>query len=508
MIASVLALLLVIIARIAGPSDLIDQTQPKTVSYTSDMLANGRWVLPIERGVLPATKPPLYNWIAAPFVAAAGYSSEIAHKFPSVLALVGCWLLLTRVGNLLDPGSPGSPRALGWIAGLLFVVNYPMFKLGYLARPDMLLTFWLALGWIAATVLLLHGDEQTPARRTLWRATLWISVGLAGLTKGPAALVIMLYGVLGARVLTGSWRSAGRLGWSWGLPLALAIPGAWIALVWRVDAEHLRQVLWHDEIYGRVTGTGPEGARDGFLGWVRTLPNMPFYFMVRFLPWSIAAALGVMMLLRGGRAGCDPLTNWLRSSAWLIVLVLIVFSLSAGKRADYIALAYMPGALLAAWWLREGSPGFLRRWWVVPLAAFLTLAGLVIHNERDPLMPTRRFVNEINRFIIESRRCLDEEPMKVVFWHVGPSHVQALFGVSVRDSSTAALEAIQGMEPGESFWVVAGRPLSGQPFEVWMERIPGLETEIRVRSAPLPRARTWPGVMELHRVTRRADGEG
>ena len=47
-----------------------DQAQPKTVSYTTDIIANGRWILPIELGEHKATKPPLYNWLAAPAVKA------------------------------------------------------------------------------------------------------------------------------------------------------------------------------------------------------------------------------------------------------------------------------------------------------------------------------------------------------------------------------------------------------------------------------------------------------
>ena len=49
------ALVVLFVGRVLGPSDLWDQTQPKTVSYTTDIIVHGgsHWILPIERGVEP-----------------------------------------------------------------------------------------------------------------------------------------------------------------------------------------------------------------------------------------------------------------------------------------------------------------------------------------------------------------------------------------------------------------------------------------------------------------------
>ncbi len=222
------ALVWVIVARIAGPSDLWDQSQPLTVSYTTDIIANGHWMLPIERGVMPATKPPLYNWLAVPVVAAFGFDCEVAHKAPSLAAMVLCVIVVLLVGRKLDP-DPRRGMIFGFLAVMCFVSNYMIFKLGYLARPDMVLTLWLVLGWVCATSMLLKarsdgGMVRTVARRH-WRLALmtWLCVGLAGLTKGPAAISLLFYMLIGARVLCGRWRWAGIFSWRWGLPLALFI---------------------------------------------------------------------------------------------------------------------------------------------------------------------------------------------------------------------------------------------------------------------------------------------
>src|SRR4051812_48886443 len=118
MICSMAALIISLTLRVLGPSDLWDNTQPKTVSYTTDILVHGgnHWILPVdyalEHGAEPATKPPLYNWIAAPLVSALGFNSEIAHRSPSILAFVLCWLCVVRVGRNIDPDPRGS---LGWL---------------------------------------------------------------------------------------------------------------------------------------------------------------------------------------------------------------------------------------------------------------------------------------------------------------------------------------------------------------------------------------------------------
>ena len=79
-----LTLAIVLGARIAGPSDLHDKSQPKTVAYTADMALHGRFILPRDMVGGPARKPPMYNWIGVPFVALFGFSEPML-KMPAIL---------------------------------------------------------------------------------------------------------------------------------------------------------------------------------------------------------------------------------------------------------------------------------------------------------------------------------------------------------------------------------------------------------------------------------------
>ncbi|UCD75045.1 MAG: hypothetical protein JSV91_14825, partial [Phycisphaerales bacterium] len=520
-VCAVVALAWLVAGRVFGPSDLWDQTQPKTVSYTTDIIAHGRWILPVERGEFPATKPPLYNWLAAPAVWLMGFNSEIGHKLPSIVALFACWAALIVLGDRLFP-SMGA--AVGYLASMCFVSSYTIFKLGYLARPDMLLTLWLVLGWIAATKLLVDAREEAagpPTRRFLLKLAFWLCVALAGLTKGPVAAVLPVYAVIAGKVITGRWRASAILGWWWGLPASLILVALWIWGVWLTNPEHLRQELWYNEIWGRVTGTGPEGSHEGPLGWLKGLGHMPLYYLVRFAPWSILSILAMVELWkhdprkesgqiwRGiGRSG-----YWLMSAAVMVFVVVGLFTLSASKRADYIAAAFAPGSLLAAWWLLRAGPRLGEYLpWLASAAVGVCLGAMTVVNQRQSAAPEPGFGDQIMAFARQARAEIENQSGPVVFWNAGASHLQAMLGASELDcppsmpparddpvlrarveSYTAALRR-QIIEDGRPFWLLEGRATDRQmTFARWLQA----ENIIAVvrpqtRSAELPRGDDWP----------------
>jgi len=498
LLASITALIAALGLRAAGPSDLWDQVQPRTISYTTDIIVHGRWVLPMERGARPATKPPLYNWIAVPAVVALGFPSEIAHKMPSVLAALACWLLVVRFGRARLGAD------VGWLAGLMFVANYTIFKLGYLARPDMVLCAWLLLGWVSVTALLV--DETTAGTRSArWgRAALfWLCFGMAGLTKGPPALLLPLYAVIAARLVAGRWSAVHRTGWWWGAPLGLAMIGAWLYGVWRVDPAHLREELWFAEVYGRASGVGPEGDQRGPIGLLATAPNMVFYFVIRFLPWSVAAVLAVATLWTRGAAGREGARRWrtlgergaiLHGAAIFVVLVILFYTASAGKRADYAAPAFAPGALLAAWWVRERF-GRVR---LTIGAGVVTMAVLAVDNGRQPLAPAPGFGDAIRAFAIQAEPILRTDPRPTAFYWTGDGAIQALLGYSQVDSMESVVELI---DSGQPFRVVGGIRTNASQIDAWLRRNWKVGTVTpRVQSALLPRAARWPGQITVYDV--------
>jgi 4-amino-4-deoxy-L-arabinose transferase-like glycosyltransferase len=336
-----------LIARMTGPSDLWDQMQPRTIAYTADMVSRGgeAWILARDVDGLAATKPPLYNWLAAPFVALVGRHSELAHRAPSMLAMLAVAALLVVVGRRIAP-------TVGWIAASAWIASYPTFKLGYLARPDLLLCLVLLVGWIAITRVLLATPESR-SRRSGWIALAWIALIAASWTKGPAAVVLPLYAIAGSWALSRSLRPlAAFRPLSLG-PIAIVAATGWYIAVWFMEPAHLVDTLWRTEILDRVQGA--PGTTGGPTAILKGLPVMSLYFLGNFVPWSIATVVGALDLLRrqGERRRWRSLQEGpllLLAVIWTAV-VIAAFSLSAGKRADYIAPAFPTAALVAGWWI-------------------------------------------------------------------------------------------------------------------------------------------------------------
>lgn len=370
-----LVMLVIFGCRWFGPSDLYDNDQPKTVAYTVDMVRNGRWLLPVDMLDRPATKPPMYNWIGAPVVA-AGWHNEFALKLPSTLAALFTIILtgfvahraaerMKQDGNPFYPGGTGPlnirPASVVAIACIGLMTSVSFVKLSYTARPDMVLVAFLIAGWVAATHLLYRdkrdaeAGKDTAASDARWQfvaqLTLWLCVAGAALTKGPPALLLILYVVLGEKLIAGRWSALRKTGIMWGLPLACVLFGAWAYTVYRINPEHFANVFMGDETVGRVGRGGP-------VGIILGLWKMPAQFVAKFLPWSAIVFMAAWDVFSRKR-----LSQWFTGPAgpallWVLLTVLF-FSFSGGKRADYIAPAYPAASVVIAMWLvSEGT----RRW--------------------------------------------------------------------------------------------------------------------------------------------------
>ncbi|QOJ18059.1 MAG: glycosyltransferase family 39 protein [Phycisphaeraceae bacterium] len=543
------ALAVVLVARVLGPSDVHHQTQPKTISYTTDMLVHGRWVLPLERGMLPATKPPLYNWVAAPFVRVMGFDSTLAHKMPSVLSLIACAAVVVCLGERV------LGRGVGFLAATMLVATYAMYKLGYLARPDMLLTLWLTIAWLAATRVLvgchqpsavsreregvrrqapsvwddaLGAGSEAPGTRNPKLGTLavlfWLAVALAWLTKGPPALAAMLFPFLIARPLAGRLGAVHCLRWWWGVPLSLLPFAAWVVAVYVTHPDHLVRTLWEDELYGRVMGTQGEAPEAGPLAWITTSLHMPAYFLLRAAPWSVLTILAVVLLWRRAKGGGGDGGHgndrgrsairawrahgehgaWLHAAATWVVLIVVLFSLSAGKRADYIAAAYPPAMLLAAWgWMQVTGPSDRIRRVIPSITAAGAMALLVLGGGLEWGAPVKGAGRAYESFIRDAKETLDAQPLPLVFTSTGGSHVQAFLGSSAPETAESLHAAFHRHE---RFWLIAGdRPRTAQRegFDVpsYASRRGARATLVR-RSTELPRTPDWPGGFTLWRVDR------
>jgi hypothetical protein len=213
-----------------------------------------------------------------------------------------------------------------------------------------------------------------------------------------------------------------------------------------------------------VTGTGPEGSREGWIGWLNTLPSLGVYCLVRFAPWWIATLAGLLMLWqvrRNAHAQTLPESiHWMTSAAILVATVIVLFGLSASTRADYLLPAVPQASLLAAWWMREfRRETRIERPWLPALFAAVTLATLTVLNLRDFNAPIKGFGDEINDFIGRCAVRIKADPHPVGFWRVGSEHgglhLQAFLGLSQSEDARVLKSQLTGLRG--PMWIIAGR---------------------------------------------------
>jgi hypothetical protein len=183
-----------------------------------------------------------------------------------------------------------------------------------------------------------------------------------------------------------------------------------------------------------------------------------------------------------------------------VIIVIVLFSLSAGKRADYIAAAFAPGSLLAAWWLLHGAGEIVqRRPWIAPALAAVTLSAMIAVNQLQLFAPSTNFGPAIAAFIDETEIALANEPVPLVLVYTGETQMQAMLGLSRADDPREVTQRIRQRQP---FWVIAGRRLE-PPYDYgqWLMQRRRVTAETVVQSELLPHDRGWPQQLTLYRLT-------
>ncbi|MHC4809728.1 MAG: ArnT family glycosyltransferase [Planctomycetota bacterium] len=354
------AVLLVLVVGLTGPDDGWAHTQPRTMAYAVDLAAGGSWVLPQDEEGRPSTKPPLHPWLAAPAVAVTGSHHRVAHLWPDLAAAIATGLAMVVAGRRWWPRSGGQ---VGAVAATIWITSVSTMKLAAIARPDMLLVAGTALAWIAFTDMLVRPATSTgdPGDRRAWLVAAGIAVG--GLAKGPAVLPLLPGLWLAARWAGPGGRGAEALAAVLRpgvLAAAFLPPLAWLSAAAASDPAWVLGHLLGAEVLDRITGRLPDVGGDGPGLLLRTLAHMPAYLGLRFLPWTVPLVLAAILCLRPGLTvrprGLRPSDMAVpRAAIALVAATVLVLSLSAGKRADYLGPCLPAAAMAAAWWLVRGD---------------------------------------------------------------------------------------------------------------------------------------------------------
>jgi 4-amino-4-deoxy-L-arabinose transferase-like glycosyltransferase len=351
---AVLPMALAVAARMAGPDSLDTNDQAKHALYVLDVWESGRWILPRSLETQPATKPPLYHWLAVLVSLPAGGPTETACRLTSALASLALAWLTFRIGR----ERWGLAAGIG--AAWALAACHPAFKLSIQVRPDAVLAV-LAAASLLALAKIEGGRPRGMA------ALFWSALALSVLAKGFPGPLVILGGLAGFCLFVPARRTVAGVLFRSPWILALAVPLAWFALAVAVGGRDYLEGVVLKEFLDRAPSAG------GFK-WKNFPGQILFIFLGRCAPWSILAALAAGWAIRRRKDGAAR--DLLLPAAWLLGAI-APFCFFRGQREDYLLPVLPAASLLAAAGVLCGRPAFASRAWRI-LAGAAAAAALIL----------------------------------------------------------------------------------------------------------------------------------
>jgi 4-amino-4-deoxy-L-arabinose transferase-like glycosyltransferase len=332
-----IGLALLLMATGLGLRDPWPADEPRFALVAQDMQRSGDWMFPRVGGDLYADKPPVFFWLMAAAMALTG-SLRLGFLLPSLLAGVGSVLLvydlLRRVRG----------REVAFAGGLVLLLTFQFVWQFRQAQIDGVLCFFTTLSLYGLLRHLFAGPGIG------WFYVGWFAAGIGVITKGVGFLPLLLlipFVVFAARgwPATAPHRDSR---WWLGPVFFLGAIALWFVPMMLVTSAGGELLAYRNEILFKQTVTRYAGA------WHH---HEPFWFyLVNVIPvlWLPLIAL-VPWLWPRWRAALRPGSRDTFVAvllAW-VVLVVLFFSLSSGKRGVYVLPAVPALVMAAATWLPE-----------------------------------------------------------------------------------------------------------------------------------------------------------
>ena len=337
-----LLIALVLILSGVGLRDPWPADEPRFAQIAMEMVQSGQWFFPYRGGELYPDKPPIFMWAIAVFYWLSG-SIKLAFLLPSALSGIATVYLVYSLGRKLWSAQ------IGFYAALLLLFSLQFTLQAKTAQIDAMVCLWITLGCYGLLrFLLIDGLWR-------WYYFAWFFMGIGVITKGVGFLPLLMllpYALLritkwqNAKTsyphITGSWR------WLLGPLVMLVAIGLWFVPMLLL-VEHSNNPLY--EVY-RDNILFKQTVKRYADSWHHIKPA--WYYLVSVIPlfWLPISLLLPWLAVRWQRA-CQELDYRIMLPLVWIVLVLVFFSASPGKRGVYVLPALPMLALISAPYLRD-----------------------------------------------------------------------------------------------------------------------------------------------------------
>ena len=379
-----LLVLLVLAVYLPGTAQLplVDRDEPRFATAAREMLDRHDWIVPTFNGEYRFDKPALVYWLMHAGYATVGVN-ELGARLPAVACMLALVLLVWHTGRRWF-----GPQA-GFAAGFMLATSLQFFIHGRLAVADMPMVLAVAVACVALAELLLapqaaagavgdakavvvnaQADGQTSpsgstpgwSPRLAWWS-LWVSLGLGFLAKGPITLVVPALALVFWRWVF--WRKPlpwARLQAGRGLVLATAI-----VAIWGIPAlVSTHGLFWQKGIGEHVVQRGLEKLNGRSYN--------PFFYLMTapmtLFPWVIFAGAAWV----AARREWDARRAWLAS--WLLAPY-VIFTAYLTQLPHYVLPGFPAFFLLLGAGFTPATLAGLARWARVAIGVFLAVFGLV-----------------------------------------------------------------------------------------------------------------------------------
>ncbi|WP_371195105.1 ArnT family glycosyltransferase [Glaciecola sp. SC05] len=341
--------------------------EPRFALIAKEMVETGQWLFPARAQELYPDKPPIFMWTIAIFYWLTG-SIRVSFLMPSAISGLLTLFLVYDIGKRLWS------KEVGLVAGWLLLFSFQFLLQAKTAQIDATVSAWMMIGCYGILRYALVDGKYR------WYVLAWFFMGIGVITKGVGFLpMLMLIPLVFYRYQAKASQSPVSYShWTWwmGPLIMLGAIGLWVIpmLIVVAQSDNTAFEMYRDNILFKQTVTRYADS------WHHLKPA--YYYVTSVIPvFWLPLSLAIPLLIKPWLSAFKSLDPRIILPLSWVVLVIIFFSISPGKRGVYI-LPALPMLVLsvAPYYQQLFSKKGLKRFLFVLVACLsmaLTVFGIL-----------------------------------------------------------------------------------------------------------------------------------